>query len=42
MVTIKCPECKYKWEYKGKLSVVWCNCGKKIKIVRKGVKDDKY
>lgn len=33
MVMIRCPECKHKWDYKGKLATVWCaNCGKKIKI----------
>lgn len=37
MTTIKCPECKHKWDYKGKLATVWCSsCGKKIS--RKGDK----
>lgn len=30
---IRCPDCKHKWEYKGRLKTVWCaSCGKKIKI----------
>ncbi len=30
---IRCPDCKHRWEYKGKLkSVVCASCGKRIKL----------
>ncbi len=39
MVTIRCPECRHKWNYRGSLGTVWCaSCGKRIKISERGNK----
>jgi len=38
-----CPRCKYKWSYKGKMTIyVTCpNCKRSVKIKQKGDKNDK-
>ena len=42
MVTIRCPDCKHKWNSKSTLGCVWCaSCGKRIKIKRKEEKNGK-